>query len=71
MMRLDSIRTVAFSMTPGVPWIGPGFRPAMVMTRAPTSASEPEGLSAGAENPMGMPFASGSVFRPLAADAAG
>ena len=65
MIRLPSITMVAFSITPGVPWIGPGFKPAMVITRAPTSASAPDGLSLLAVNPIGMPLASGSS-RPLA-----
>ena len=30
-MRLPSIRMVAFSITPGVPAIGPGFSPAIVI----------------------------------------
>ena len=40
-MRLPSITIVPFSITPGVPWIAPGFRPAIVITRAPTSATDP------------------------------
>ena len=60
---------VAFSITPGVPWIAPGLRPAIVMTRAPTSATEPSGTSLFAVKPIAMPFASGSSgFRLPAVD---
>jgi hypothetical protein len=47
-------------MTPGVPWIGPGFNPDIVMMRAPTSAIDPDGLSVFTVNPIGVPFASGA-----------
>jgi hypothetical protein len=60
--RLPSTSTVALSITPGVPAIEPGFRPDIVITRAPTSASDPEGLSLLIENPIGTPLASGSAF---------
>jgi hypothetical protein len=59
-MRLPSTSTVASSITPGVPLMGPGFRPPIVMTRAPTRASDPDGLSVGTRNPIGSPFDSGS-----------
>ena len=60
LIRLPSITIVAFSITPGVPVIAPGFIPAMVSTRAPTSAITPDGLSLVAVNPIGTPFTSGS-----------
>ena len=61
-MRLPSTTTVAFSITPGVPWIGPAAaRFAIVMTRAPTSATTPCGRSLFAVKPIGMPLASGSA----------
>ena len=58
-IRLPSTTTVPFSITPGVPGIAPGLRPAIVMMRAPTSAIEPAGTSLLAVKPMAMPFASG------------
>ena len=60
-MRLPSTMTVAFSMTPGVPWMGPAARLAIVMTRAPTSATTPCGTSLFTVKPIGMPLASGSA----------
>ena len=65
-IRLPSTITVAFSMTPGVPWIGPAAIPAIVITRAPTSATEPDGMSLFTVKPIGTPFASGSPGLPVA-----
>ena len=59
-MRLPSTTMVRVLDDAGRALDRPGFRPAIVMTRAPTSAIAPAGLSLVAVKPMAMPFASGS-----------
>ena len=59
-MRLPSTMTVRVLDHARRALIGPASRPAIVITRAPTSASAPAGTSLFAVKPMLMPFASGS-----------